>query len=455
MQFIPSKYNYCHRLDEKYTFINNFLTGALDLIETGIWEDLLGGDSSRGDLSPLSDLIERGYFYKDPLEEDRLFEKLFRNYQKKAGQRPVKYVICPTYTCNLRCTYCFEKDLPENPSRDMDENMLESALESIKAVSGRIDRKISAVELFGGEPLLPRNKNSVAKILGFAAANGAKVTIVTNGVFAGDFIDIFEPVRDNIEMLQITIDGPEGIHDKRRKTSSGKGSFSQISKSISGLLDAGINTNARVNIDSENIQYLSELYEYMKKRDWVGHSNFRTKPSLVTDHTTLDYIAPIIPEDLFLDKLLDVYDRYPELEKAFGFYSFKPIRHIIDILNGAPNVSPRFFNCESNLLELYIFCPDGLVYTCPESIGNKDLSIGNFFPDLELSEKKMDIWRNRDVMNMEKCRSCSFAPICGGGCPLSSLLISGGREAVCERFKEVLDTFLRRRGNMILDKFTG
>ena len=451
----PSKYNYCHRLDEKYTFINNFLTGALDLIETGIWEDLLGGDSSRGDLSPLSDLIERGYFYKDPLEEERLFEKLFKNYQKKAGQRPVKYVLCPTYTCNLRCTYCFEKDLPEVPSRDMDENMLESALESIKAVSSRIDRKIYAVELFGGEPLLPRNKNSVAKILGFAAEKEAKVTIVTNGVFAGDFIDILEPVKYNIEMLQITIDGPGYIHDKRRKTPSGKGSFDQISKSISGLLDAGINTNARVNIDSENIQYLPELYEYMKKRDWVGHPNFRTKPSLVTDHTTLEYIDPIIPEDLFLDKLLDVYDRHPELEKTFGFYSFKPIRHIIDILNGAPNVSPRFFNCESNLLELYIFCPDGMVYTCPESIGNKDLSIGKFFPDLELSEKKMDIWRDRDVMNMEKCRSCSFAPICGGGCPLSSLLISGGREPVCERFQEVLDTFLRRRGDMILDQFTG
>ena len=116
---------------------------------------------------------------------------------------------------------------------------------------------------------------------------------------------------------------------------------------------------------------------------------------------------------------------------------------------------PDIFNCESNLLELYIFCPDGLIYTCPESIGNEELSIGRFYPELELSEKKMDLWRKRYVMNMEKCRRCSFAPICGGGCPLSSLLISEGKEPVCERFREVLDVFLKRRGSTMVERFTG
>ena len=72
----------------------------------------------------------------------------------------------------------------------------------------------------------------------------AKITIVTNGVFAGDFIDILSLAKDNIEMLQITIDGPEIIHDKRRKNFSGKGSFIDISKSIDALLDNKINTNA-------------------------------------------------------------------------------------------------------------------------------------------------------------------------------------------------------------------
>ncbi|MCK5567589.1 MAG: SPASM domain-containing protein, partial [Actinomycetia bacterium] len=107
-----------------------------------------------------------------------------------------------------------------------------------------------------------------------------------------------------------------------------------------------------------------------------------------------------------------------------------------------------------NLLELYIFCPDGYIYTCPESIGNKDISIGKFFPSLELSRSGMSMWRDRDIMNMEKCVECKFAPICGGGCPMSSMIISGGEEPVCERYQEVLDTYLFHRGEKILKAFT-
>ncbi|MCJ7666461.1 MAG: SPASM domain-containing protein, partial [Actinobacteria bacterium] len=143
----------------------------------------------------------------------------------------------------------------------------------------------------------------------------------------------------------------------------------------------------------------------------------------------------------------------PALEELFGFYSFKPLRLIQEILHGAPNVSPRYFNCESNLLELYIFCPDGYIYTCPESIGNKDISIGRFFPSLVLSESGMSLWKDRNITNMEKCRECKFAPICGGGCPISSILINEGKEPICERYQEVLDTYLHHRGKKILKNF--
>lgn len=193
----------------------------------------------------------------------------------------------------------------------------------------------------------------------------------------------------------------------------------------------------------------------MKNKGWIGHPNFKSKPSLVSDHTTIEYTGSRIPEENMLEKLIKIYDDYPELEEVFGFYSFKPIRHIIDILNGAPNVSPRFFNCESNLLELYIFCPDGYIYTCPESIGNKDIAIGKYHSRFEMDEDGMALWRNRDILSFDKCRNCRFAPICGGGCPIASISTSGGKEPVCERYQEVLDTFLKNRGNMIVEKFAG
>ncbi len=433
MKLWPSKYNYYYKLDSKYTFINNILTGALDFIKSKDWDLMLGGKFEEVDSDPLSSLIERGYYYKDPEEEEKLFAELFKNFSAKAKNRPVKYVICPTYSCNLNCTYCFEKDALAGNKMDMDESLLEASLESIKTISKNI------------------NKDIVRKILEFAVKKDAKITIVTNGVFAGDFIDILSQAKDNIEMLQITIDGPESIHDKRRMHFSGKGSFAEVSCGIDDLLDNKINTNARINIDMENIEYLPEIYEYMLKMGWIGHPNFKVKPSLITDHTTLEYTQPIVEEEKLLERLISIYDENPELEKLFGFYSFKPLRHIQEILHGAPNVSPRFFNCESNLLELYIFCPDGYIYTCPESIGNKDISIGKFIPSLELSTSGMSEWRDRDIMNIKKCKDCKFAPICGGGCPYSSMIISGGEEPVCERYQEVLDTYLQHRGKKMLE----
>ena len=241
MKLWPSKYNYYYKLDSNYTFINNILTGALDFIESKNWDLMLGEKFEEVDDGPLSSLTERGYYYRDPNKEKKLFAELFKNLSVKANDRPIKYVICPTYSCNLDCIYCFEKDILSNNKKDMDESLLEASLKSIKTISKRINKDIQSIELFGGEPLLPKNKNIVSKILEFAVEKDANITIVTNGVFAGDFTDILSPAKDNIEMLQITIDGPESIHDKRRIHFSGKGSFTEISKSIDDLLENKIN----------------------------------------------------------------------------------------------------------------------------------------------------------------------------------------------------------------------
>ena len=251
----------------------------------------------------------------------------------------------------------------------MTDELFEYALNTIKEIPKNNGRNVSAIELFGGEPLLAKTKHMVGKILEFGSEQNIKISIITNGVMAKEFIDILKPVKSNIEMLQITLDGPDFIHDKRRKFNSGKGSFKNITESIDSLVVNGINTNVRINIDMENIEYLPQLYEYIDKMKWFEYPNFKIQPSKVADHSILENKYPIVPDYILLEKLIEIYNDYPHLEEVLRFYLFKPLRHILDILNGAENVSPRYFNCESNLIELYILCPDGYIYTCPESIG--------------------------------------------------------------------------------------
>lgn len=454
MKFSPSNYNYLKKINSKYTLINNTLTGALDIVENNVWG--LVKEKKFNSISPdiLSKLINRGYFYTDLKKEDGIMATLYDSYLKKASSRPLRFVFCPSYQCNLRCIYCFETDLPSNPYKFMNAGVLNDSINAAKEISKEKSGKVDSVELFGGEPLLLKNKAFIKKILKFAREKNAPTAIVTNGVNVKNFIDILSPVKEIIEMLQITIDGPAEIHDRRRKFASGNGSFNKISESIDLLLKNNINVNVRINIDNTNIAYLPDLYEYINKKSWLEHPNFKIRPAPVTDHSTLDYNDIIIPAEKLLERLIKIYDKYPELEDLFGFYAFKSLRHILDIVSGSPNVSPKFFNCESNILELNVFCPDGYIYACGESIGNPDYAIGKFSPGLEFYPDKKKLWTERTIMNIEKCRQCKFAPICGGGCPYSSILIyKDNSMPICERHEEVLDTFLDLRGEKILKKY--
>ena len=454
MRLLPSNYNYSKKINSGYTLINNTLTGALDVVENNIWglaeENKFNGISS----NILLKLINRGYFYPDLEEEDRILKKLYDSYLKKISKKPVRFVFCPSYQCNLRCIYCFQADLPYNPHKFMSKEILDDSIKAAEKISKKKSGKIDSIELFGGEPLLLKNKPLLNKIFKLADEKGATVSIVTNGVMVKDFLDILSPVKTKIDMLQITIDGPAEIHDRRRKFPSGKGSFDRISEGIDLLLKNNIKTSVRINIDSTNVDYLPDLYKYINKKGWLENQNFKIKPALVKDHSTLDYDDIIIPEEKLLERLIKIYDKYPELEDIFGFYAFKPLWHILDIVNGSPNVSPKFFNCESNILEMNIFCPDGYIYACGESIGNPVHAIGRFSPGLEFYRDKMDLWAKRTILNIKKCRTCKFAPLCGGGCVYSSILIyKNNTEPICERYQEVLDTFLDLRGEKILKKY--
>ncbi|MCL4417991.1 MAG: radical SAM protein [Actinobacteria bacterium] len=437
--------------------MNNLLTGALDIIDNNTMDKLPGDKlnmNENSDEYPLSTLIERGYYYKEPDAENKLFNELFENFKKKLKNRPIKFVFCPTFNCNLKCSYCFEKDLTKKSDKFMSDELYNYAINTIKEIPKNNGRNVSSIELFGGEPLLTGTKQMVGRILKFASEQNIKISIITNGVMAKEFIDILKPVKSNVEMLQITLDGPDFIHDKRRKFYSGKGSFKNITESINSLVVNGINTNARINIDMENIEYLPHLYEFIDKMKWFEYPNFKIQPSKVTDHSSLECHDPIVPDHMLLEKLIEIYDDYPHLEDVLTFYLFKPLRHILDILNGAENVSPRYFNCESNLIELYILCPDGYIYTCPESIGITNTAIGKFYPDLIFFEDQIKMWTERNITNLKECQECRFSPICGGGCPYSSILIyKDSLHPVCENYQEVLDTFFKYRGEKILQKF--
>ena len=124
-----------------------------------------------------------------------------------------------------------------------------------------------SIKWYGGEPLIEFNKivqitNEVKPLF-----ENFSASIITNGyLLTPDKIEQFEEL--GIRQIQITLDGPEEIHNKRRPLKNGKGSFNQILRNIDYLFSVNekIFVTIRVNIDRSNENMYGDIYNYLGNR---------------------------------------------------------------------------------------------------------------------------------------------------------------------------------------------
>ena len=90
-------------------------------------------------------------------------------HQQEDRGRNTNLIICPTYTCNLRCVYCFERQPHGHFSRKaMDLISVSRALAAFKRIREKEPDRRYSLGLFGGEPLLLANHDVVHRILAHA-----------------------------------------------------------------------------------------------------------------------------------------------------------------------------------------------------------------------------------------------------------------------------------------------
>lgn len=68
-----------------------------------------------------------------------------------------------------------------------------------------------------------------------------------------------------VSFIQVTIDGPKEIHDKRRCLKSGGGSYDRILSNLSNIKeDTPLNVDIRINVDKRNEKNIPDLLEDLK-----------------------------------------------------------------------------------------------------------------------------------------------------------------------------------------------
>ncbi len=457
-----SKYVVYQDLDENHALIASSLTGAVDLLDSrskAAWLALAAGGKTDGlDKNFMRRLRKRGYIYRSTEEEAHLFEELATAFQSSQLNHPLRFAICPTYQCNLACKYCYEGTLPQDSTATLGEQDVEALFRSVDCISSSRGQQKVAIELTGGEPLLPRNKTIIEQIFSEASKRGHNIGVVSNGVcLAPHFADLFLRYSKSISWVQVTLDGPREIHDSRRPFRGGQGTFDAIATTIDFLLENDLPVRLRVNIDAQNIPHLSELAGFMQRKGWVGRDSLQCHLAPVLDHRNDKDYPYLLPEVDLLSatEQLDWLDS--SLDGVFQSHLFRTLQHVSSVIEGGGgSPSPCFQYCESNSPNFFVFGADGLIYPCGEAIGNTEFAIGRFLPAHELWSNKEQLWRTRSIASIPACRECNIAGFCGGGCTFAAFVQHGSPNVgMCGQAHEILRHYCQKLGKGLCDPSVG
>lgn len=426
-------------IDESKVIIMNTLTGAVDVIGRDIIEEIKQEKLWESNHEIYSDLIKRGYLVQDN-EEDT--QRLNKQVKELGIMELGTFIICITYKCNLNCTYCFESKDVKTQNCFLTKTDIDKIFAAIYKLKNEREFSKVSVLLYGGEPFLPNAKEVINYIFQRASQEGYVVQAISNGTCIVDYKDLFINYSNIIRNIQITLDGNREYHNKTRKYHNGAGSFDHIVKGIDMCVDLGIGVNLRVNVGKNNIKALDDLLNFIEKKEWPNSEKFICQLAPITDHFCTGQVEECLPEHIILKQLSLILKSHKSIRIRLGTDMEKRIAVLKNILLNSKMKTLSCLPCSAALRNYFVFGAEGNIYACPETVGVTEQRIGQFKPDFKIFREKENFWK-RDITNIENCKECNIAGICGGGCTWSAIATGGNRfkEARCNYAHETVDTF--------------
>lgn len=431
----------------KYLLIHGY-TGAIDVVS----EELLAKIESINLVNDLSEdtlqnLLKRGYItVKKQNEEIEYVSRIARALHKKMQLLYKNFTFVVTYNCNFRCPYCFENRRMKDDSSVLSftRMMVDKAYSAMEEIEPRVELRDKTIALYGGEPLLPQNKNIVKYIIAKGAEKGYTFRVLTNGYNLNCFMDLLSP--ELIDEIQVTIDGTKEYHNKRRIHYEDNETFDKIISNVDQALKKGVNIIVRVNTDNKNVEDFVRLKAYFEDCGFFSYPTFKMYSALLWDSSSISeeeqHSLDFLSAKLYISKNEEM--GIIKQCKDCGLYT-----RIYQALSENKPIPFRNVFCASQTGG-YIFDPLGDIYPCWEIVGNNNYRIGNYRNEkIEWDNGKLDEWHNYDITVNSICKSCKYALFCGGGCVAHALF---GRKEQCAYFTTMFKSVVNRAFEKMLNK---
>ena len=233
----PSKYNLWIRPpSESWEAVYNTSTGNYLVLDDVAAKTLTTHqdclESNRSET-----LARQGFLVPESVDEVEAIRYVY-GISKQSIQTPM-LTIAPTMNCNFGCHYCFE----EHQRGWMPIRVREASVAFLRFLMGEEKPRSPdplSITWFGGEPLmaLPIVRDLTARYVAMVEEgwfSGIQATVITNGYSLTPRASN-ELAALHVDHLQITLDGPERIHDARRFLKKGRQpTFRRIMKNIEGV----------------------------------------------------------------------------------------------------------------------------------------------------------------------------------------------------------------------------
>jgi uncharacterized protein len=406
----PSEFNILTQsLFPKWALAFNSLRGAFfpfEARETGTLVSILKEVGKSGQL-PAEEkaaawarkLVGHGFIVDAGLDERAVVRE--RYFEGRRQGHGLMLTIAPTINCNFGCSYCFQ----EHPARSM-------TPDDIARIRGFASRELKqgttlSVTWFGGEPLMGfRTILELASYLGDLAKQRRcrfSQAIITNGYLLNARRVDQLAALGRFSYVQVTLDGPPRLHDRRRGLRDGRPTFGRILDNIAGAA-AKLPVVVRVNVDRSNADGLEELVDLLAEAGLVGRIGV--------------YLGHTLP---YTDVCADVEERafsrteFAALEVRFKFLLLQRgwRRHFRLPTPG------HGASCTADSPGGYVLAPGDLVFQCWNEVAmSSDRASGHLDEEQVTAamRQRHDGWKGFDPFTHEPCRTCRVQPLCRGGC---------------------------------------
>ncbi|MDD9967451.1 MAG: radical SAM protein [Myxococcales bacterium] len=375
-------------------------------------------------------LVEGGFLVPDGTDEIAVVKE---RYDRARDQAPIALTVTTTMDCNLGCYYCYEERTNDRLTITEDlEPLVNLAREKLR----RAGKRFLHVDWYGGEPLLNQEfmEAASAGIQAMCREEGVtyQASIISNGTrWPSDVAGFIR--RHRVAEVQVTFDGMQANHDKRRHYRAGhrrpedRSSFEVLVSLVDQLLEC-VQVDLRLNIDDGNAADFVELVHFARKRGWFERAFpveiHPARLSKYSERSAFMRKVELTPEE-FASVRRDIEDAVPETAPVQVQDPFKP-----DGFSG-----PRTTVCAALATDSAVVGADRNVYRCGLQVGDTKRAVGavarkHRLPVLGADRDDGAFWEGFDPTTMPRCRHCTFLPLCWSGCPKAHL--EGDEQAIRE-----------------------